>query len=334
MIARLQREIMMARQRISNFVRQTYLIESPFYNELISGRVFFKCENLQRTGSFKVRGAFNKVLSLPESIRKRGVVAASTGNHGKAVALVTSSIKSPCHIFCPEDADPTKVSAIRRAGATVTQTGTDCVQTESAARSFAEENSFAYVSPYNDPFVIAGQGTIGLEIIEQLRHFGLNKIDHVFASVGGGGLVSGIGAAIASRSPNTKIVGCSPANSNVMFQSLEVGSVLDAPSAATLSEGTAGGVEADSITFELCKSLLDYRLSVTEDEIVDSLCEFIDQHSMLIEGAAAVAIAGLKRLQNELRGKSVVVVLCGANIGSKTLLNQPAPENQPSPEQR
>ncbi len=166
------------------------------------------------------------------------------------------------------------------------------------------------------PLVLAGQGTIGLEICRQLE-----QVDAVIASPGGGGMICGISGFFQSRFPDCGIIGCSPVNSNVMIQSLSAGRILDLPSEETISDGTAGGVESGSLTFELCQQLLTETVSVTESEIAKNLIQFIDRENMLIEGAAAVAIATLLKKQDQLAGKNVVVVLCGANIGTQRLFD-------------
>ncbi len=303
-----------AHRRIEPHVRRTYLEYSPTYSEMSGANVYFKCENLQHTGSFKLRGAINKCLSLSQTQRLKGVVAASTGNHGKAVAYAAKRLAGTAIVFVPENSEPSKVAAIRKLGAEVRIAGVDCVETERAAREFADQNGAVYVSPYNDPFTIAGQGTIGLELCEQL-----DQIDAVYASMGGAGLVTGISGYVKSRFPNCQVIGCSPENSKVMIDSLHAGRLLDLPSQETLSDGTAGGVEEGSITFSLCQRLVDRCVSVSEQEIRDSLLKFLELQSMLIEGAAAVAIASLMKTRESVQNKNVVVVLCGANIGIEKL---------------
>jgi threonine dehydratase len=307
-------QIAAAQARIGPYVRRTYVEHSIAYSELTGANVYFKCENLQHTGSFKLRGAMNMLLSLADKQRTQGVVAASTGNHGKAVALTANWLNSTANVFVPANSESTKISGIKKLGADVRTVGADCIESELAAREFARKSYMACVSPYNDPAVIAGQGTIGLELCEQL-----DTIDAVYASMGGGGLITGIGAFIKSKHSDCQMIGCSPENSQVMIQSLRAGKLLDAPSIETLSDGTAGGVEPGSITFGLCQKLVDQCVTVTEDEICQNLRRFIDTHGMLIEGAAAVAIAGLLKTCQAFPGKNVVVVLCGANIGVEKL---------------
>jgi threonine dehydratase len=307
-------EIQQAAQRIRPFIRRTYLEPSPFYSQLSGANIFFKCENLQHTGSFKARGALNKLLSLSEAERAGGVVSASTGNHGAAVAFAAAQVGCSALIFVPQKAAASKLAAIERLGGQVRVHGVDSVEAERQARAYAAERGLAFVSPYNDPQVIGGQGTIGLELAEQLP-----EVDAVLASVGGGGLIAGIAAALKQARPGVRVVGCWPENSQVLLQSIKVGRILDLPSLPTLSDGTAGGVEAGSITFPLCRDLIDDHETVTEREIAEQMRQFTAAHHQLIEGSAAVPIAALLKRGHELAGKNVVVILCGANVDLETL---------------
>ena len=310
----LPEEIIAAENRIRPHIRETILEHSLFYSSMEGANVYFKMENLQHTGSFKVRGAMNKLLSLNSLDRARGLVAASTGNHGAAVAFSLNKLEAPCIVFVPKNADPNKIEAIRRLGAEVRHYGQDAVDTEAHARRYAAANNLTYISPYNDLQIIAGQGTIAVELVRQLP-----QIDAVFAALGGGGLIAGIAGYLKSVQPGVKIIGCSPANSQVMIQSLKTGRIMDIPSLPTLSDGTAGGLEPGAMTFDLCRNLVDDCVAVTEDEIKISLIEFIRVQHMLVEGSAAVAIAAFRKQASQFAGKNVVVVICGANIGLETL---------------
>jgi threonine dehydratase len=305
-----------AEKRIRPYIRQTILERSPFYSMESEADVFFKCENLQHTGSFKVRGALSKILALSDREKVRGVITASTGNHGAAVAYSLKQVGASGIVFVPKIASESKVKAIQRLGADVQYFGMDSAETEVYARKYAREHGAAYIPPYNDPLVLGGQGTIGLELFRQL-----DQVDVVFVSVGGGGLIAGIAGYLKNISTKVKVFGCSPENSQVMVQSVRAGRILDLPSLPTLSDGTAGGIEDGSITFPLCRDLVDEYITVSEAEIGTNLRQFMTAQHMLIEGSAAVAIAGFQKVVKSekqrgwLRGKNVVIVLCGANIG-------------------
>lgn len=304
-----------AYRRIGLHIRETYCEHSRFYSQNSGANVFLKLENLQHTGSFKVRGALNKILSLDKVSLERGVVTASTGNHGAAVAFSASLVGIDATVFVSKSASGSKIESIRRLGAEVKEFGEDPVEAENRARQFALETKCAYVPPYNDIEVVAGQGTIGLELHRQLK-----DIDAVFVALGGGGLISGVGVYLKALNPNVEIIGCSPENSKVMIQSLELGELRgDLPSLPTLSDGTAGGIEEGSITFDLCRKFVDRSATVSEGEIAKSLVEFMDTHHMQIEGAAAVAVAAFEKEAERYKGKNVVLIICGANIGAKTL---------------
>lgn len=308
-------EVQEAYKRIKPHIRETPLEKSNFYGKKGNANVYLKLENLQHTGSFKVRGAMNKILSLSDEELKRGVVTASTGNHGAAVAFSLGQIGASGTVFVSPKASASKIEAIKRLGAEVREYGDDPIEAENYAIKYAVEKSLVYVPPYNDPKTIGGQGTIGLELERQL-----DKIDAVFIAIGGGGLIAGIGGHLKSVDPEIEIIGCSPENSQVMIQSIEMGKLVgDLPSTPTISDGTAGGIEDDSITFELCQKYVDDYVTVTETEIATNLVEFMDTHHQLIEGAAAVAIASYLKTKEKYLGKNVVIVVCGANIGVETL---------------
>jgi threonine dehydratase len=300
--------------RIGEHIRETPLEHSPFFSELTGANVYLKLENLQLTGSFKLRGAFNKLLSLTPEQTRAGCVTASSGNHGAAVAHAMQELGASGIVFVPEKTSPTKVDAIRRAGAELRHFGTDQLDTEEYARQFAAENEMTFLSPYNDPVVVAGQGSCGVEIDRQI-----SELDALFVSIGGGGLISGVASYLKSVYPNLDVIGCQPAASAVMAESIRAGEILDLPSAPTLSDGTAGGVESDAITFGLCQQLVDDYVLVSEGEIAEAMRGFIDSHHMLLEGAAGVALAGLQRSAEKYRGRNVVVIICGGNISRETL---------------
>jgi threonine dehydratase len=304
----------LAADRIRSHIRETPMEYSPYFSTLTGANVWLKLENLQITGSFKLRGAFNKLLSMSRDEAAVGCVAASSGNHGAAVAYAMSKLGIKGVVFVPETASSVKVDAIRRAGAEVQHFGADGLDTEEHARQYAIDHAMTYLSPYNDADVVAGQGSCGVEIAKQV-----DNVDALFAAVGGGGLIAGVAGFLRSVQPRLQVIGCQPAASPVMAASVKAGRLLDMPSQPTLSDGTAGGIEAGAITFGLCRELVDDYVLVSEEEIAVAMREFIDAHHMILEGAAGVALAGLKQLGERYRGRDVVVIICGANINRETL---------------
>jgi threonine dehydratase len=307
-------EIAAAHHRIRPHVRETPLYESTVLGEATGSQALLKLENLQRTGSFKLRGAVNRLLTLDAEVRVRGVVAASSGNHGAAVAHAGRVLGCQVTIFVPESVSSVKLTAMQRSGADVRVFGTDGLDTELHARRFAEANGRAYISPYNDLAVVAGQGTIGVE----LRRQG-DPLDAIIAAVGGGGLIAGIGADLKARWPSVRIVGAVPENSPVMAESVKAGRVVEMASRPTLSDGTAGGVEADAITFDLCRTLVDDWIRIPEREIAGAMRHCLTSEHLLVEGAAGVAVAALHRCAPALRGARVAVIVCGANVSLECL---------------
>jgi len=310
------REVRKASERILPYIRETPLEYSHKLSELTDAPVYVKLENLQHTGSFKTRGALNKLLSLSMGQREKGVVAASTGNHGAAVSYGLSQLGAKGIVFVPENAKPTKIEGIRRYGAEVKAHGNDGVITETHARQYAEEHDMAFISPYNDAQVIAGQGTIASELVKQLE-----TLDVVFVSVGGGGLISGIAGFLKSLNSNVTVVGCTPDQAPIMYESIRQGHIVTLPNLPTLSDGTAGGLEPGAITFNLCQALVDVHVLVTEAEIRHAMLTFMEAHHMMIEGAAGVAIAGCLKLKEQFRGLNSAVIICGGNIGLDSLKN-------------
>ncbi|MGI9287788.1 MAG: threonine/serine dehydratase, partial [Pseudomonadales bacterium] len=284
-ISCLAQNIIAAENRIRPYVKET-----PLEPSLVLGdgdtQVFLKLENLQYTGSFKLRGATNKLLSLNDADKAHGVVTASSGNHGAATAYAAQKLGVRVLVFAPEQASTTKIEAIKRLGAEVRLHGDDGVITERYARTYAVENGMPYISPYNDLDVVAGQGSVGVELTKQCA-----DLDAVFIAVGGGGLISGTAAALKNVNPDVQVIACSPANSAVMIESLKAGEILDLASKPTFSDGTAGGVEENAVTFELCQQLVDDFVLVSEDEIKAALKSFLATQHLLIEGAAAVVLA-------------------------------------------
>lgn len=300
--------------RIAETVRRTPLVQSAAFSAATGADVYLKLENQQHTGSFKLRGAANCLMTLSPGQRDKGCVAASSGNHGAAVAYAMRKLRTGGVIFVPEQTSRAKVDAIRGYGGEVRFFGTDGLDTERHAREFAANHGMYYVSPYNDAEVIAGQGTCGIEITEQLP-----EVEAVFVAVGGGGLISGVGSVLRTFNPDVRLFACQPEASAVMAKSIEAGRILDLPSQPTLSDGTAGGVESDSVTFALCRDLVDEFVLISEQEIAAAIRQYIRAEQHQIEGAAGVAVAALLSRCEAVKGTKVVVIICGGNISEETL---------------
>ncbi len=305
-------EVEEAENRIRKYIRETPLELSSTLGDLSSPSVFLKLENLQHTGSFKVRGALNKLLSLSDDEKRKGVATASTGNHALAVAFGLRKLGIPGTIFLPENVSKTKRQKLERFEIDVEFRPGDPKAVETYARQFSLDEGLVYISPYNDSKVIGGQGTIGVELTRQEP-----SIDSVFVAVGGGGLISGIGGYLKNLNPETRIIGCLPENSPVMYESVKAERILDWSVKETLSDGTAGGIESESITFEPCQRLVDDWVTVTEAEIVTGLKLLFEDHRLVVEGSAAVAVAAFLKKAEELQGKGVAIVLCGGNVNIK-----------------
>ncbi|RMH01558.1 MAG: pyridoxal-phosphate dependent enzyme [Planctomycetota bacterium] len=329
--AALAAEVRLSAALLAGRVRRTELVAGGWLSAVAGAEVRLKLECRQRTGSFKIRGACRRLLALDPVRRRRGVVCASTGNHGAAVACAGLELEVPVTVFVPAGAEPAKLARIRRLGAGVEIRGRDCVEAEAAARAEAAATGRTYVSPYNDPLVVAGQGTVGLEVVESWP-----EVEEVYVAVGGGGLAAGVAAAVKDKRPDLRVVGCSPSASAVMAASVRAGRILDLPSAPTLSDGTAGGLEPGAITFPLCRELIDDWIEVEEAEIAAAVLGLLERERILVEGAAGVAAAGLRRAA---AGRSVgraAVILCGGNLPRpvlRGLLAGPA-AGEPSSAQR
>lgn len=298
-----------AQTRIRPHIRRTPLEPSAGLGRESGGPVFLKLENIQHTGSFKVRGAINRLMTLNADERAAGIVTASSGNHGLAVAFGMNRLGIKGQIYLPEGASPLKVKMLERLGAVIRFHGSTCEATEGHARRQAEKAGQVYISPYNDSFVVGGQGTVGLEILDRMPH-----VDCIMVSVGGGGLITGIAGAVKALRKATRIVGCLPENSPVMAKSVQAGRILNVRTRSTLSDGTAGGIEPGAITFEPCRTLVDDWVLVSEDEIRKAMVRVFDSHRMVIEGAAGVTVAGFIKMAPRLAGKKVALVICGGNI--------------------
>jgi threonine dehydratase len=296
-----------AAARVYSVVTETPVVAISLGPGAIQGAAFAKLEQLQTTGSFKLRGATNKLMSLTAAEAAAGVITSSTGNHGLGVATAAQQLGIDAEVFLSTQVDAAKCAKIRDRGARIRLVGADPLAAEVAARAAAFESGRTYISPYNDPYVVAGQGTIAVELMRQLP-----DLDAIFIATGGGGLISGIGAHLRHAAPRAEIIGCWPENSQVLYQCIQAGRIFDAPESATLSESTAGGVEAGSITFDLCREVMHRGVLVTEEEILRAM-RWGHAQGWSVEGASGVALAAYFKESARYAHKKVVVLICGGN---------------------
>ena len=290
-----------ARQRIGGRVSYTACLASRQVDGL-----WFKTENFQQTGSFKLRGALSKLTTLDTDTE---VITASSGNHGIACSHAAKTTGHRLTVVLPETVATAKLEKIRSYGTRVVLHPGDSGKAEQHARALAAESGCVYVSPYNDATVMAGQGTIGLELLEQLP-----VIDNLFISLGGGGLVSGIGSVIKSKSPGTRIIGVSTINSAALEASIRAGRVVETEHHQTLADGCAGGVDDDALTLPIASEVIDELVHCNEAAIADALYQLAWEEKMLVEGAAALAYAGYLANAKAYARQVNVVLLCGANF--------------------
>ncbi len=311
--------ILRAHSAIRPQVCVTPLERSRALSAALGCEVLLKADHLQPTGSFKIRGATNKIHILGDAVKNTGVITASTGNHGQAVARAGALAGVPVTVYVAASTARPKIEAIQGWGAQLVVVDGNPLEGELQARKRAAEENRPYISPYNDLDVVAGQGTLGMELAEQAP-----QLDAVFVSVGCGGLIGGIGTALEHLRPDTRVVGVWPENSPCMLRALEAGKIIDVPESPTLSDGTAGAVEPGSITFPICQSVIDATVCVTESQIASAMRRIAEAERWIVEGAAGVALAGLVKAAHDYEGRTVAVVLCGRNIALETFLSATA----------
>jgi threonine dehydratase len=310
----MKQAVLDARARITPHIRLTECRRSPALSRAADAEVFLKLENRQLSGSFKLRGVMNRLLMLAPEEKGKRLIAASTGNHGAAFAHGVTQLGLEGLLFLPTTVTAKKLEAIKASGMPYELVGDDCVETENHAHAFAVANGDVWVSPYNDPAIVAGQGTIGPELCEQV-----DGIDAVVIPVGGGGLAAGIAGFLKETDAEIATIGCEPAASAVMFESVKAGRIVEVPNLPTLSDATAGGIEEGSITFDLCRKYVDRYELVSEDEIAAAIRFLHDHEDMVVEGGAALPAAVMLRRPASLRGKRVVLVITGSKIDEAVL---------------
>jgi threonine dehydratase len=302
-----------AERLIRPYVIETPVERSDWLSAMSGAEVYLKLENLQETGTFKLRGATHKLLSLTPEQAARGVVTASSGgNHALAVAATGGKLGIATEVFVPSSIDRVRRERIEAFGARVRLVDGDPLLAEQTARREGERSEREYASPYNDPAVIAGQGTIAVELLRQLP-----DLDAVFVAVGGGGLIGGIGAHLSAASPDTEVIACWPRNSRALYECIRAGRIVEVEEQPTLSVSTAGGVEENAVTLPLCSEVIDRSVLVSEEAILDSLRRLYREDHQLVEGAAAVPVAAFRQIARDFAGKTVALVICGGNVSDK-----------------
>ena len=306
-------ELYKARYVLNSIIRRTDLVQAPCLNP--EADIYLKPENLQVTGSFKVRGACYKISQLSKEEKERGVIACSAGNHAQGVALGASHAGVKSLICLPEGAPISKVEATRRFGADICLVPGVYDDAFQHALKLRDEHGYAFVHPFNDEHVIAGQGTIGLELLEQLP-----DVQSVIVPIGGGGLASGIAFAIKSLNPAVEVWGVQAAGAPGMYQSMADGHIQCLPNVCTVADGIAVKQPGD-LTYEMCRKYLDGIVTVTEDEICAAILAIIEQQKMVVEGAGAVAVAAAMFNKVPIQGKKTICLLSGGNV-DVTILNR------------
>jgi threonine dehydratase len=307
-------ETLKAEKRIRKYIIETPLQYSQSLSKAGDCNVYLKLENMQTTGSFKIRGAMNKILSTLEEKKDVEFIASSSGNHALAFAYSIANLDLKGTVFLPTNTSKAKIEALQHYDLEINFHGDDCVKTEVYARKIAEEKNCVYISPYNDSQIVAGQATVAVELERQLK-----EIDAIFVPIGGGGLISGIGGYTKETQPGVKIIGCQPENSAVMYESINAGKILDIPSKPTISDGTAGGIEENSITFDLCRKYVDDYILVSEEAIIEAIRLIINKQQVLVEGAGALTTASFLKHKEEFKNRNVILLISGAKISLDVL---------------
>lgn len=300
-----------ARQRIRGFVYETPLLPSRAIGAQTGSSLLFKAENFQHTGSFKFRGAASKMTAIAQG---QGLITASSGNHGIASAKAAAMTGNKLAVVLPKTVTQAKLARIEAFGVEVMLHGDESGASEEHAQKTAHARGLAYVSPYNDPEIIAGQGTIALELLEQHP-----RIDNIFVAMGGGGLISGIASVFKSYSPQTRIFGVSAENSAALAASMKAGRIVEVEHRPTLADGVAGGIDSGSMTLPLAQATIDEVLHCNEAEITVALKELLLQENLIVEGAAGLALAGFLKVAARCKDAVNVVVLCGGNVDPRKI---------------
>lgn len=309
-------DVYLAKRKIKKSICRTPLVKSPGLREIVTAECYLKLENLQNTGSFKIRGATNKILSLSDDERKRGVIAVSSGNHGRAVASVAQKYNIPAVICISETVPRNKVQAIRELGAEIVIAGKSYDAASEGAEKLQVERGLTMIHPFDDPYVIAGQGTIGLELIEDLP-----EIDTAIVPLSGGGLLGGIALTLKSINPKIRTIGVSMDRGPAMFESLKAGRIMEVIEEPTLADALVGGIGKNNAhTFAITQQFVDETVLVSEGEIAAGMTFALERHQLVVEGGGAVGIAAVLAGKVKEIGENTAIVISGANVDLPVLI--------------
>lgn len=300
-------EIVKANSMRGNEIKKTPLIHSPTFSDITGSNVYLKAEFRQKTGSFKIRGAYYKIKSLTDEEKKRGVVAASAGNHAQGVAFASALEKIPCTIVMPKNASPAKVSATRGYGATVVLEGINYDESSKKVKEIAQQTGATIIHAFDDPQIIAAQGVVGLEVLEQLP-----EVDEVYVPIGGGGLAAGTLIAIKEKNPNIRVVGVQSSSFPSMYESIKNGTLTESGGNRTIADGISVKMPGEN-TFSIIKELIDDVVLVDDSEITKAMFLLMERMKFVVEPAGAVSLAYLIS-KKPSPGKNVVTILAGGNV--------------------
>lgn len=300
-----------AAAKVKEVTQETKLIESPYFSEISRNRVFFKPENMQRTGAYKVRGAYYKISTLTDEERAHGLITASAGNHAQGVAYAAQHYGVKATIVMPTTTPLIKVERTKALGADVVLAGNVYDEAYEHALKLAEENSYTFIHPFNDLGVATGQGTIAMEIVQELP-----LVDYILVPIGGGGLATGVSTLAKLLNPHIKVIGVEPSGAACMKASLEAGHVVKLPRANTIADGTAVLEPGDKI-FPYIQENLDGIITVDDDELIAAFLDMVENHKMIVENSGLLTVAALRHLDFE--GKKVVSILSGGNMDVITM---------------
>ena len=304
-------DVYRAVKNLDGVIRKTKLIHSDYFSELSHNDVYIKPENLQKTGSFKLRGAYNCISQLTDEQKAHGVIAASAGNHAQGVAYAAQKLGVKAVITMPATTPLLKVEATRAYGAEVVLSGDDFDAAAANAVELQKQYTYTFIHPFNDIEVILGQGTTALEIIDDLK-----DVDAILVPVGGGGFVSGVAVATKMVNPHVKVIGVEPCGAACVKESLQENKIITLPSVDTVAEGTAVKTPGD-VTFEFIKKYVDDVITVSEFEIMSALLSLIEKHKLIAEGAGVLSLAASRKLP--FKGKKVAAIVSGGNIDISTI---------------